>query len=236
MGSERFDDWVLRLREDDDVAVIKRALKAGTELRNGKLTLTAAQNIPAGHKIALNAIRQDAPVRKYGQVIGFASRDIAPGEHVHTHNLAMRDFEREYAIGTEVPAVDYHLADKMRFFKGFARPGGRVGTRNYLAVISSVNCSASVSKYIVERFKGPDLQRDFPNVDGVVAFTHKCGCAIEPGAAHQVLQRVLAGLARHPNISGYILIGLGCEVAQVHLLVQQYHLDEIKPGEARPTF
>jgi altronate hydrolase len=236
MANHNFDEFALRLREDDDVAVIKRSVKAGTALTNAKLALTAAQTIPAGHKIALKHISRDAPVRKYGQIIGFASQDIAPGEHVHTHNVAMRDFDRAYDIGAEVPQVAYYSPEQMRTFRGFARPGGRVGTRNYLAVISSVNCSASVSKYISDRFKGPDLQRDFPNVDGVVAFTHKSGCAIEPGEPHKVLQRVLAGLARHPNISGYVLIGLGCEVAQVHLLVQQYHLDEVKPGEARPTF
>jgi altronate hydrolase len=236
MANQAFDDFALRLRDNDDVAVLKRTLKAGTELANGKLLLAAADTIPAGHKIALRHVGRGAPVRKYGQIIGFASRDIAPGEHVHTHNLAMQDFKRDYEIGTEVSAVEFYPAAQMRSFQGFARPGGRVGTRNYLAVISSVNCSASVSKYIAERFQGPDLQKDFPNVDGVVAFTHKSGCAIEPGEPHRVLQRVLAGLARHPNISGYVLIGLGCEVAQVHLLVQQHQLDQVQPGETRPTF
>jgi altronate hydrolase len=236
MAKERFEDWAIRLREDDHVAVLKRTIKAGTELMDGALAVTASETIPAGHKIALTALACGAPVRKYGQIIGFATADIAPGEHVHTHNLGMRDFEREYQIGVEAGSIDFYPAEQMRYFQGFARPGGRVGTRNYLAVISSVNCSASVSRYIADRFKGPDLARDFPNVDGVVAFTHKSGCAIQPGEPYQVLQRVLAGLARHPNISGYVLIGLGCEVAQVHLLVQQYRLDEVKAGEAPPTF
>ena len=228
------NEAALRLRDDDHVAVLKRTVKAGAELRFGANAVRAATTIPAGHKVAVCALRSGEAVRKYGQVIGFASRDIAPGDHVHTHNLEMRDFDRAYEIGVDVRAVEYHPA--MRHFDGFARSGGRIGTRNYVAVISSVNCSASVSNYIADRFKGPDFEREFPNVDGVVAFTHKSGCALQPGEPHEVLQRVLAGLARHPNIAGYVLIGLGCEVAQVHLLVQQYGLDQVKPGETAPTF
>jgi arabinonate dehydratase len=236
MAKERFDDWAVRLRADDDVAVVKRTLPAGTEMLDGALAVKAAATIPAGHKIALNPISRGAPVRKYGQIIGFATADIIPGQHVHTHNLGMRDFEREYEIGVDAGKVDYYPSEQMRFFQGYARPGGRAGTRNYLAVISSVNCSASVSRCVADRFKGPDFARDFPNVDGVAAFTHKSGCAMQPGEPHRVLQRVLAGLARHPNISGYVLIGLGCEVAQIHLLVERHRLDEIKPGEAPPVF
>ena len=148
----------------------------------------------------------------------------------------MRDFERAYEIGADYEPFAQHRPEAMRYFEGYSRSGGRVGTRNYLAVISSVNCSASVSRYIADRFKGPDFARDFPQVDGVVAFTHKSGCAIQPGEPHEVLQRVLAGIARHPNIAGYVLIGLGCEVAQVHLLVEKFRLNEVKSGEFAPTF
>lgn len=231
---DSFADYALQLRDQDDVAVLKRTLKAGTQLGRGSVSITAATTIPAGHKIALTQVPTGAPVRKYGQIIGFASRAIAPGDHVHTHNLGMRDFERAYEIGVDARPVEYY--PEMRYFEGFARSGGRVGTRNYVAVISSVNCSATVAKYVAERFKGPDFQRDYPNVDGVIAFTHKSGCALEPGEPHRVLQRVLAGIARHPNIAGYVLIGLGCEVAQVHLLVEQFGLDKVNPDEAAPTF
>lgn len=234
--ADQFHQFALCLRDNDDVAVAKKTIKAGARLENGSLTITAAETIPAGHKIALRALAGGAPVRKYGQIIGFTTRDISPGEHVHTHNLAMRDFQRTYEIATETTLVERYAPEKMRFFQGYSRPAGRVGTRNYIAVISSVNCSASVSQYIAERFKGPDLPRDFPGVDGVVAFTHKSGCAIQPGAPQALLERVLAGLARHPNIGGYVLIGLGCEVAQVHLLVERYGLDQLLPGETAPTF
>jgi altronate hydrolase len=236
MTKERLDEWAIRLHADDHVAVLKRPLPAGTELSDGSLTIRAAAAIPAGHKIALCSLPSGAPVRKYGQIIGFATADIAPGEHVHTHNLGMLEFERTYEVGVDVSPVDYYPTEQMRYFQGYPRPDGRVGTRNYLAVVSNVNCSASVSRHVADRFRGPDLARDFPHVDGVVAFTHKSGCGLQPGDPLQRLQRVLAGLARHPNISGYVLIGLGCEVAQVHLLVEQFGLDRIQEGVAPPTF
>jgi altronate hydrolase len=236
MAGKKFEDFALRLRETDNVAVVKRLLKAGVELANGDLSVTAVKDIPPGHKIALTEIADGAPVRKYGQVIGFANGRILPGEQVHTHNVAVKDFGRDYQFCSEVRPIDYYPAEQMRSFPGYARPNGRVGTRNYLAVISSVNCSASVSHYVAERFRGPDFARDFPNVDGVIAFTHKSGCAIQPGDPHKLLQRVLAGVARHPNIGGYVMIGLGCEVNQVQFIVKDYKLDQPGPGELAPTF
>src|SRR5204862_141878 len=189
-----------------------------------------------GHKVAVHAIPDGSSVRKYGQVIGFAKGNIAAGDHVHTHNLEMKDFARDYAFCADARPIELYPEEKMRFFQGYARPGGRVGTRNYIAVISSVNCSASVSNYVRDRFKTEDFRRDFPNVDGVIAFTHKSGCAIQPGDPHQLLMRVLAGIARHPNIAGYVMIGLGCEVNQVQFIRQEFKLDKLKPGESAPTF
>ncbi|MCL5097326.1 MAG: altronate dehydratase family protein [Candidatus Omnitrophica bacterium] len=232
----RFEDWALRLHPKDDVAVLKRGLTAGQELGNETFRLSARTSIPPGHKIALLVIADGQPVRKYGQIIGFAQGAIAPGDHVHTHNLVMKDFGRDYRFCEDTRPVDYYPPEQMRYFQGFTRSGSRVGTRNYLAVVSSVNCSASVSRYVAERFKGPDLRRDFPHVDGVVAFTHKSGCAMQPTDPHCLLQRVLAGLARHPNIAGYVMIGLGCEVNQVSVLVRNHRLDALEPGELPPTF
>src|SRR6266498_4871997 len=174
---EKFDAIALRLRETDDVAVIKRPVRAGTELISDSFRITTTRDIPAGHKMAIQAIPDGAPVKKYGQVIGFAKGDIAPGDHVHTHNVAMKDFLRDYQFCTDVQPVNYYPPEQMRFFQGYLRPSGRVGTRNYLAVISSVNCSASVSHYVRDKFRNEDCQREFPNVDGVIAFTHKAGCA-----------------------------------------------------------
>ncbi|MBI3418097.1 MAG: altronate dehydratase, partial [Verrucomicrobia bacterium] len=231
-----FEEFALRLRDNDDVAVLRKPIKGGQELGNDALRVTAARDIPAGHKIALNEIADGAPVKKYGQIIGFAKGRIAPGDHVHTHNVAMKDFARDYNYLGHAPTVNFYPPEQMRTFEGYARPGGRVGTRNYIAVVSNVNCSASVSQYVRERFRTPEFKRDWPNVDGVIAFTHKAGCVVQPGEPSHTLHRVLAGIARHPNIFGYVMIGLGCEGNQISFIRREQQLDALKPGETPPTF
>jgi len=231
-----FQDAAILLHDCDDVAVLKRPVKPGDLLiRNGG-TLVITQQIPAGHKIAVKPIEAGAPVKKYGQVIGFATAAIQSATHVHTHNLAIKEFSRDYNFCADAKPVVYYPQERMRSFQGYARAGGQVGTRNYIAVISSVNCSASVSHYVRDHFRTGTFQQEFPNVDGVIAFTHKGGCAMEPGEPQQVLQRVLAGVARHPNISGYVMIGLGCEVNQVDALRQAYNLGESRSGEPAHRF
>lgn len=231
-----FEGTALVLHSRDDVAVLKRPVKPGLELVYGSTTLRISEHIAAGHKIALKSIADGAPVRKYGQIIGFAVGSIEQGAHVHTHNLTVKDFSRNYDFCVDATPTVYYPSERMRSFQGFARPGGQVGTRNYIAVISSVNCSASVSHYVRDRFRTDNFRRDFPNVDGVIAFTHKSGCAMEPGEPQQVLQRVLAGIARHPNISGYVMIGLGCEVNQVEALRKAQDLGASRAGEPAPVF
>lgn len=236
MTQRNFDEFAIILHDTDNVAVLKQPVKAGDELVNGSKRLRVLQDIRAGHKIALMEIAADAPVKRYGQTIGFAHGRIAEGEHVHTHNLAIKDFGRDYQFCAEAKPVKFYPPERMRFFPGYARPGGRVGTRNYIAVISSVNCSASVSNYVRDHFRTADFQRDFPNVDGVIAFTHKGGCAMDTGEPQAVLQRVLAGMARHPNISGYVMIGLGCETNQIDAIRKVHHLDQLRSGESAPAF
>jgi altronate dehydratase len=239
--SSLFSTYALRLRDDDNVAVARRAIPAGEPL-NGSVSLTASRDIPAGHKIAVAAIPAGAPILKYGQLIGYARLPIAPGDHVHTHNVGMRpdadDRTKEvsYDLCSDYRPTEFYQPEKMRYFAGFERPDGRVGTRNYVGVISSVNCSASVSRYVADRFKSPEFAREFPHIDGVVPFTHKSGCGIHIGEPYEVLKRVLAGLARHPNIAGYVMIGLGCETNQLHLLRDQHQLNVVKAGQAAPAF
>jgi altronate hydrolase len=233
MPQEKFDDFALRLHPADQVAVLKRTLKSGTELLNGSVRVIAAQTIPAGHKIAIEPIADGAAVRRYGQVIGFALGDIAPGKHVHTHNLVCRDYAREYTLG-EVPSLPKPAGE--RTFQGYARPSGKIGTRNYIAIISTVNCSASVSKHIKECFCPEDLKRDFPNVDGIVALTHKVGCGIPADQTLELIQRVTVGMAKHPNFSGYVMIGLGCEMNQVGILQKERGLQSASDGEGAPVF
>jgi altronate hydrolase len=164
-------------------------------------------------------------VRRYGQVIGFATRDIAPGEHVHVHNLGAPTFAREYAIGVDVPAVDLVPEGERRTFMGYRRAAKRAGTRNYVAVISSVNCSAHATRQIA-RYWTPERLAPYPNVDGVIAITHHGGCSVRLGGEeHVMLQRTLAGIARHPNVGGHLFVGLGCEVNQIDALVNSQCLD-----------
>jgi altronate dehydratase len=225
---------VIRLHPADNVAVARSGLRPGAIADWGEpnRSIAARDKIPPLHKIALIPIPRGGIVRKYGQIIGIATADIAPGEHVHTHNLALPDAplprETEAAPGPAPPEA----AIEERSFPGYSRPGGKAGTRNYLAVISSVNCSASVSRYVVERFRGPQFAAEFPHIDGVIAFTHKSGCATQDGGEPtRILQRVLGGIARHPNITGYVLVGLGCEVNQTASLLRNQHLDDARAGE-----
>ena len=183
-----------------------------------------------GHKIALTPIAVGEPALKFGQIIGFASAPIRPGEWIHTHNLSAGEFTRECPRATDVPPDPPPLEGQT--FLGYRRADGRAGTRNYLAIISSVNCSASVSRYIARRFDAAAL-RDFPNIDGVVAFTHGGGCGIQfDGLQHQIYNRVLGGMAKHPNIGGYVLIGLGCETATIGHLISEQRLVQIGGANA----
>jgi altronate hydrolase len=228
-------DKVVRLREGDDVGIAVQAVKAGEVIGVNGTEIRAQQDIPAGHKVALHAVETDQPVHKYGQIIGFATRPIEAGGHVHVQNLGVKPLAMEYEYSTGVPEVQFFPESERRTFQGYKRPNGRVGTRNYLAVVSTVNCSASVSKYIAEHFRG-DALKAYPNVDGVVAFTHKTGCGMNiRGDDLQMLERTLAGHARHANVAGYILVGLGCEVNQASAMIQKTGLISLGTPTQNPV-
>jgi altronate hydrolase len=219
------------LRTDDNVAVAARPIPKGFALELGDRTILVREPIALGHKVALVDVAPGEPVLKYGQIIGFASRAIPAGAWVHVHNVKADLFERDYAFASEHPPVP--APGQARTFQGFVRPDGRVGTRNYLAVISTVNCSASTSRAIAERFRDPAWKRDFPNVDGVFAITHKGGCGLPFGGPdHLQLERVLAGFANHPNVAAYVIVGLGCEVSYAQHLVEAQHLVTPAAGRA----
>jgi altronate hydrolase len=204
----------LRLNPADDVVIACRELEAGTNLLNEGVVVK--ERIPAGHKVATRAIAAGEPVRRYSQIIGFATKPIAPGFHVHVHNLEVRDFARDYAFGEAYAATV--PAPSPATIQGIVRPDGRVATRNYIGILSTVNCSATVAKYVAEHFKGPALEV-FGNVDGVVALTHTSGCGMDSaGEGIDVLRRTLAGYARHANFAGVLIIGLGCEANQMDAL------------------
>ncbi len=223
MATAETDRRAVLLRPDDDVAVASEPIPRGTVLRAGEREIEVREPIALGHKVAVRDVEVGEPVRKYGQVIGFASVPIPAGAWVHVHNIEANLFDRDYAHGS-VQAVVPPMGEP-RTFQGYLRPDGRVGTRNYVAVISTVNCSASTSKAIADRFRDGAWQRDYPNVDGIFAITHKQGCG-QPfeGPDHAMLERVLAGFANHPNVAAYVIVGLGCEVAQAGHLVESQNL------------
>lgn len=213
----------IRLHANDNVVVARHRIAAGTAIaQEGVRTL---QDIPAGHKLATRPIRHGEAVRKYSQIIGFASADIASGEHVHTHNVEMRDFARDYAFGADVRPTAYVPEHERRTFMGYRRRNGRVGTRNYIGVLSTVNCSASVCRFVQQSFPREILEQ-YPGVDGIVALTHATGCGMaDRGDGMRALQRTLWGFARHPNLAGVVLIGLGCEVNQIEFLLEAYGIE-----------
>ena len=202
----------IRLHNSDNVVVARRDIPAGTEVPEENIT--CRDGIGFGHKVAVSAIKSGQPVKKYGQIIGFAAKDVQPGEHVHTHNVSMGDFDRDYAFCADAKPQTETPAEPATF-EGIIRPDGRVATRNYIGVISSVNCSASVCRFIADAFRGGALE-DFPNIDGVVPITHGTGCGMAgQGEGFEYLLNTINGYARHPNFGGVLLIGLGCEVMQI---------------------
>jgi altronate hydrolase len=223
----------VHLRPEDNVAVAARHLPAGQEVRVDGHTVILTARVGMGHKLALRPIRKGEPILKYGQVIGFATTDVPAGSHVHVHNVSAEAFSRDYAFCQDRPAPPPR--PEPRYWQGYDRGDGRYGTRNYVAVISTVNCSASTSKYVSERFRAADLLRHYPNVDGVVAITHKAGCAMQYGGPdHNQLDRTLAGFAKHPNVAAYLLIGLGCETGQAIHLIENEGLIQLDGSGKRP--
>jgi len=220
----------------DNVAIAAGHLRPGVEIKLNGAVVQPTERIAMGHKLALVDIPRGQPIRKYGQIIGFAACDIKAGSHVHVHNVSADAFARDYAFASACPPPPPRPAQP-RTWLGYDRGDGRFGTRNYIAIISTVNCSASTSKYISDAFRSTDLLKKYPNVDGVVAITHKAGCAMEFGGAdHRQLERTLAGFARHANVAAYILVGLGCETGQALHLIENEGLIQLGAGQrAGPT-
>ncbi len=215
---------VIRLHPDDGVVIARATLLPGTTVAEG---VAAIGRIPAGHKVAVQPLAVGDAIRRYGQIIGFATAPIAPGEHVHVHNCGMGDFAKDYAYGVDAKPTAY--IDPPATFQGIRRPDGRVATRNYIGILTSVNCSAHVASVVADAFKrnpftGADPLADFANVDGVVALTHKTGCGMTGGEPLALLRRTLGGFARHVNFSAVIVMGLGCEVNQIGGLMEEQRL------------
>ena len=215
----------LLLNPADDVAVARRRIARGEP--TGLAGLTANQLIPRGHKVAVRAIAAGAALRKFGQVIGVSTQVISAGDHVHLHNLAMSESGAGHQFAVETEATGMLPPDHCRSFMGYDRGAGGVGTRNYIGIVTTVNCSATVSRYIADHFNRMGGLDGFDNVDGVVALTHGLGCAISAGSeSYRTLTRTLQGYARHPNFGGIVMVGLGCETNQIQPILEHYRLEE----------
>ncbi|NKB53094.1 MAG: altronate dehydratase [Rhizobiaceae bacterium] len=210
----------VRLDPSDNVVTAIKPLELGATVE--EVATTAL--VPRGHKIATEVIEAGQPIRKYAQVIGYAESKIAPGDHVHTHNVEFRNTDADYEFSTDLRPVPPPA--KQDTFMGYRRPNGKVGTRNYIAVLTSVNCSATAARKIADAF-GPEELADYPNVDGIVAFVHGTGCGMAgDGEGFEALQRVMWGYARHPNHAGVLMVGLGCEMNQIDWLLEAFGIQK----------
>ncbi|HAD35446.1 MAG TPA: galactonate dehydratase, partial [Gammaproteobacteria bacterium] len=220
----------IRLSPADNVVVARAALRADTRVEEE--ALTTLDPIDPGHKVATQAISKGDTIRKYDQIIGIAETDILPGQHVHTHNLRMDNFDRDYRFSESVRSLDFVAPEQAATFEGIVRSDGRVGTRNYIGVLTSVNCSASVARHVTKRFQ-EDVMAEFPNVDGVVALTHDHGCGGCAGIGLNYIQRTLSGYSRHPNFYAVVIIGLGCEANQIGAMMEA---EKLNPSDKLHAF
>ncbi|MCT8161600.1 UxaA family hydrolase [Pseudoruegeria sp. SHC-113] len=210
----------VRLDPSDNVETAVEAIAAGTQAAG----VTTLQAIPSGHKLATQDIARGDAIRKYAQIIGYAAEDIPAGSHVHTQNVEFRNTDVAYDFATDLRPAP--AAQASESFMGYRRENGSVGTRNYIAIVTSVNCSATAARRIADAF-GPEELAEYPNVDGVVAFVHGTGCGMGgDGEGFEALQRVMWGYARHPNHAGVLMVGLGCEMNQIDWLLEAYGLKQ----------
>ncbi|MEJ5990530.1 altronate dehydratase family protein [Ramlibacter sp. PS3R-8] len=213
LSEKRITGPIIRLHPNDNVVVARIEVGIGTAVPSEGFT--SRSQVPAGHKIAARAIRAGEPILKYNVCIGFAAADIAPGTYVHSHNVSFREYSRDYAWGEDYVETPVLPEAQQARFMGYVRPDGEVGTRNFIGILSTVNCSATVVHKVAEWFTAERLA-DFPHIDGVVGLSHGLGCGMEmSGEPMDLLRRTLGGFARHPNFAGVLIIGLGCERNQL---------------------
>ena len=214
MSAAKTDAGMLILHGDDNVAITLRTIRKGESAIEGGAAMVGP--VPPGHKIALGDLEASAAVRKFGQIIGYTTRPVRRGEHLHTHNLHFGAHDQDYHIGIDYRPYDVAPRERQKTFLGYRRADGSAGTRNFIALVATVNCSATVVRRIADRVNSSGMLDDYPNVDGVVALAHGTGCGMAgAGEGFETLQRVLWGHATHANVGATIFIGLGCEVMQI---------------------
>ena len=206
------------LNKTDNIVIALNNMNAGDYLKGYDLKIDAP--ILSGQKIANVDIPKDGPIYKYGTIIGFADSDICKGQVLINSNIKFKEFSREHDYCSKYKPTMFANSSTQRTFMGFRRKDGRVGTRNFIAVVSTVNCSATVVHEIASYFT-PEKLKEYPNVDGVAAFSHSTGCGMElSGEPMNLLYRTLGGYIDHPNVASSLVVGLGCERCQVGGLFQ----------------
>ena len=209
------------LHPSDNVVVASGSFTTGESVHD--CPVVPSQTVPSGHKMAMDTISAGASVIKFGQIIGQASVDITAGQHVHVHNLGMSAHSDDYAFSEDARPTELIETEERETFLGYRRGDGKVGTRNYVGIVSSVNCSATVAAQIVREIEKRAVLDDFPNVDGVVAITHGVGCAVSTmNEGFKMLQRTIWGHARHPNFGAVMMVGLGCEANQIPMMIEHF--------------
>ncbi|HTV68548.1 MAG TPA: altronate dehydratase family protein [Rhizobiaceae bacterium] len=218
----------LRLSGDDNVLVAGEKIEKDVTIAPG---LATRQRIPFGHKVATKAIEAGQPIVKFGQIIGFASKPIEAGAWVHTDNCDMGPehgaFERDYQFAAAAPKTEFVPEAERATFEGYRRGNGKTGTRNYLGILTSVNCSATVAKFMADAINRSGILDDYPTIDGVIPFVHGTGCGMnDHGEGFEVLRRTQWGYAANPNLGGTLLVGLGCEAFQIGRMKKEYCISE----------
>ena len=203
----------IRLNDIDNLVVSLKRITKGTETAG----VVALEDIPTGHKMATQAIAQGEAILKLGQIIGFASQPIAAGAWIHSHNTMVREFERDLSQAPNALVQWPPLQpDEIVYFDGYLRSSGRVGTRNYLAIMSSVNCSATAVRAIAHHLNSSGILKDYPNIDGVIQLSYGGDCSLkQDGPGYEIMKRTQYGYLANPNIGGAVMVGLGCEGFQI---------------------
>ena len=214
---------MLRLNPRDNILVAVDGLAAGQSAEG----ITVSARVPRGHKLACRPIAKGEPILKFGQIIGFAGEDIAPGTHIHTHNCLYGEFARDYAYCQDARAEPLLPEAERATFQGYKRANGRAGTRNYIGILTSVNCSATAARFMAEEITRSGILDDYPNIDGVIPLVHGGGCALDiEGEGYEALKRVQWGYAGNPNMGGVVMVGLGCEGFQIQRFMDAYGMKE----------
>ncbi|GGH07619.1 galactarate dehydratase [Alsobacter metallidurans] len=213
----------VRLNAADNVVVAVDPVDVGAVAEG----VTARARVPRGHKMATLPIPEGSPILKFGQIIGFAAKDIAPGDWVHEHNVGMHDFERDYRFAEDARVEEVLPVELQATFQGFRRANGKVGTRNYIGILTSVNCSASVARFMALEIERSGILEQYPNIDGVIPLVHGGGCALDvKGEGYDILKRTQWGYATNPNMAGVVMVGLGCEGFQIGRWKDAYGIKE----------